>query len=364
MNEHWKRAIISLSLAALTTGAATPVWAHTDGADQPMPLPIHAPILISAGAAWQGHWAEQDLVLLRSSVGNQLEALLHGAVDPDEALPIQVLADVLAYMFGAGGEQGDALERAVQLALIRPTDFATEQIPAEQGVDRDVFALLLARALQVNGAEDATIQLAPTFVDAEEIQTKYRAAVALMQAEGLLVGDGQGHFFPSQQVTYAQAVRTLVKASAWSQAQTAKLAGLNPAGATYLIDGQTITLEDGVAERASAPESATKIVTKLSNRMAAGDLTGDGQIDMAAVLTQGGGSGTFYYVAVVQHDGTPVAAAFLGDRVIVQNVRIVDGQVAVDLLTRGAEDAMTVRPYIKESRLFEVQDGALIPADS
>lgn len=120
-----------------------------------------------------------------------------------------------------------------------------------------------------------------------------------------------------------------------------------------------------MAEQPMAPGSAAKAVTKLSDRQAAGDLNGDGLLDVAAVVVQGGGgSGTFYHLTVVGHDGTPVEAVFLGDRIAVQNVRIVAGKVAVDMLTRGAKDPMAVRPYIKETRLFEMKNGALVPSAS
>lgn len=366
MNQYVRRMIVSISLAAVTTGMTAPVWAGTDSTAGLVPMPINAPVLINAAGGWQGHWAVNDLLRLQASLNLQPEVLFSSAGGPNDAMPIHFVADVLTYIYGAGGEQGDALDRAVKLGLIRPSDFAGGQIRRDQPVSRELFALLLTRALGLKGAEDpVTGPAIPRFVDASEIQTTYRAAVAMMQAEGLLIGDGEGRFSPAHPVTYAQAVRTLIKVSAWTQEKTAKLAGLNPAEATYLINGQEITLASGMAKQQVTPGSAAKAVTKLSDRMAAGDLNGDGQIDVAAVLTHdGGGSGTFFYLAVVQHDGTPVAAAFLGDRIAVQNVRIVDGKVSVDLLTRGAEDPMAVRPYIKETRMFEVKGGALVPLGS
>jgi hypothetical protein len=366
MNQYAKRMIATLCLTAVTTGMAAPVWAGTDSTADLKPMPINAPVLISAAEGWQGHWAEKDLQALRTRVNLPPEMLLSDAGDPDAAMPIRFVADVLTYLFGAGGEPGDALDRAVKRGLIRPADFAGEQIRPDQPVSRELFALLLTRALGVNGAEaPVTAEPAPRFVDASDIQTTYRAAVALMQAEGLLVGDGEGRFSPTQPVTYAQVARTMVKVSAWTVAQTAKVAALNPAEATYLIDGRKVTLADGLAEQPVAPGSAAKTVTKLSDRLAAGDLNSDGQVDIAAVLTQdGGGSGTFYYLAVLQHDGTPVAAVFLGDRIAVQNVRIVDGKVTVALLTRGAAEPMAARPSIMETRTFAVKDGALVALGS
>lgn len=348
-----KRMIAALALAALATGMAAPAWAAADGT---------APASVTAG--WQGHWAKPDLDALRASNNIEPEVFVSGMVNPDDAMPVRLVADVLTCMYGAGGEQGDALDRAVKLGLIRTSDFAGNPIRPDQSVSRELFALLLSRALGVNGAEDpAASQAVPGFSDAAEIQAPYRAAVALMRAEGLLIGDGAGRFWPAQPVTYAQAARTIVKVSAWTRERTVKLAGLDPAAATYLLNGQKVKLSDGRAEHPAAPGSAAKAVTRLSDRLVVGDLTGDGKIDLAAVLTyDGGGSGTFFYLAAVQADGTPVAAVFLGDRIAVQNVRIVSGRVAVDLLTRAAGDPMVVRPHIKETRMFEVRDSALVPS--
>lgn len=151
-------------------------------------------------------------------------------------------------------------------------------------------------------------------------------------------------------------------ASTWRQERAAKLAGLDPANATYLIDDQPVTLVGGVSEVPAAPGSASKVVTRLADHLAAGDLTGDGKIDLAAVLTQEtGGTGTFFYLGALVHDGTPIKAAFLGDRIAVQNVRIVDGKVVVDLLTRGANEPFVVPPHIKETQVYEVKGGALVP---
>ncbi|HWI61314.1 MAG TPA: S-layer homology domain-containing protein [Symbiobacteriaceae bacterium] len=358
-----KKTIAALTLAAITAGMSTTAWANADSTGNLKVMPVNTPVLISAGAGWQGHWAQKDLEALRAVVTLKPEVLVSGAVDPNEAMPMRSVADVLNHLYGAGGEQGDALDLAVKLGLIRPSDFGGEQIQPEQTVSRERFALLLTRALQLNGAEDPVpAQAAPAFVDASDIQNQYLAAVAMLQAEGLLIGDGAGRFAPSQPVTWAQATRTFVKVSAWKQQRIARLTGWDAGEVSHLINGREVTLTGGTAEQPAAPGSAAKAVTKLSDRLAAGDLTGDGKLDVAAVLIySGGGSGTFYYLSVVENDGTPVNAAFLGDRIAVQNVRIVGSQVAVDLLTRDANEAMAVRPHMKETRTFTVQNGKLVP---
>jgi len=78
--------------------------------------------------------------------------------------------------------------------------------------------------------------------------------------------------------------------------------------------------------------------------IATGDLNGDGESDAAVVLQQSGpGSGTFYNLTVITRHGgglRSVASVLLGDRVRVRSLRIVNGEVVVDLTVQGPMDAM------------------------
>src|SRR4051812_44589685 len=66
--------------------------------------------------------------------------------------------------------------------------------------------------------------------------------------------------------------------------------------ASYVINGQVITLTDGVSEIEVAPGSASKLVTQYWGNESRGDLNHDNVPDVGFLLTQtGGGSGTFFY---------------------------------------------------------------------
>ncbi|MGO1003653.1 hypothetical protein [Lysobacter sp. CA196] len=92
--------------------------------------------------------------------------------------------------------------------------------------------------------------------------------------------------------------------------------------ATYMIDGELITLVDGVDEKTIVPGAASKQVTRYTEHEFEMDLNDDGRKDRVFLLTQdSGGSGTFYYAAAALntpqgYQGTN--AVFIGDRIAVQ----------------------------------------------
>jgi hypothetical protein len=89
-------------------------------------------------------------------------------------------------------------------------------------------------------------------------------------------------------------------------------------------------------------------VQLLPGKDAFGDLNGDGIPDAAVILVlNSGGSGTFFWaIAMLDVNGVPVQAArqFLGDRVLVNNVTIANGQVTVNFLTHGPTAALALPP--------------------
>ena len=99
---------------------------------------------------------------------------------------------------------------------------------------------------------------------------------------------------------------------------------------------------------------------------AAGDIDSDGVPDAAVVLaTTTGGSGTFLDLALVlNRDGQPVNAAtlFLGDRVPVDRIRIVEGEIQVDLTMHGPADPMCC-PSLEVTRRFRYESGELVESD-
>lgn len=142
------------------------------------------------------------------------------------------------------------------------------------------------------------------------------------------------------------------------------VAAPDPASATYKIDKDTVTLANGRAEREAAPGSATKVVTSLTDKRTTGDVDGDGRADAIVVLTyQPGGSGTFYYVAVLLNAASGVTATpamLLGDRVAVSGVRLDGSTIVVDMLDRASGQPLTASPSVATTKRYVVAQGALV----
>ena len=128
--------------------------------------------------------------------------------------------------------------------------------------------------------------------------------------------------------------------------------------ATYMIEDQPITLEDGLSEIAVGHNAMSKITTKYFGNVASGDLNGDGVSDVAFLLTQeGGGSGTFYYVVAALKTPTGYQgsdAILLGDRIAPQTTEIRNGEVIVNYADRKPTDPMTMTPSISMTKHLKI----------
>jgi len=122
-------------------------------------------------------------------------------------------------------------------------------------------------------------------------------------------------------------------------------------------------LKDGLYEEAIA-NSSSKNIVRLEPVVAYGDLNGDHAEDAAVTLhASSGGSGDFSYLAVVlNQDGAakPVDSVFIGDRIIMKAIRIVDGSINVTWLDRKEGEPMVTRPTVEISKVFVLRDGKIV----
>lgn len=124
-------------------------------------------------------------------------------------------------------------------------------------------------------------------------------------------------------------------------------------------DSGFVTLTDGVYDDADSELHVT-----LTDFYAFGDINGDGVDDAIAVLaTSSGGDAVFYDLVGLVSDAGDFSAAgvvLLGDRVRVNEVAIVNGDVVVDYARRGPNDPVCC-PTQHARGLFALRRNLLVP---
>ncbi len=138
--------------------------------------------------------------------------------------------------------------------------------------------------------------------------------------------------------------------------------------ATYSINGEMVTLVDGVSEVEAAPGSASKITTRYFGNELATDLNNDGREDIVFLLTQeGGGSGTlFYAVAALNTESGYIGSDgyLLGDRIAPQNTQLSPNPkhknvIVVNYADRGISEPMTTAPSVGKSAYLKLDAASM-----
>ncbi|MEY4602348.1 MAG: hypothetical protein RL292_289 [Candidatus Parcubacteria bacterium] len=137
----------------------------------------------------------------------------------------------------------------------------------------------------------------------------------------------------------------------------------DPRNGTYTVNGEAVTLKNGVSEVA-IPNSSAKVVTRYFGNELKTDLNGDGREDTFFLLTQEtGGSGTFYYGvgALNTVDGyVGTQGLFIGDRIAPQTTNKGDGNiVVVNYAVRKAGEDFSVRPSLGKSLWLKLDPATL-----
>jgi hypothetical protein len=137
---------------------------------------------------------------------------------------------------------------------------------------------------------------------------------------------------------------------------------------TYKVEdatkGRAILRSGKFADKPFEPGAASRLEVFFGDKVAHGDLNGDGTSDAAVILWESsGGSGTDVLIAaVINEGGKPrhIASECLGDRVNVRALSIKGGVITVEILTQGPHDAMP-DPTVPETHRFLLDGGRLIP---
>lgn len=134
----------------------------------------------------------------------------------------------------------------------------------------------------------------------------------------------------------------------------------DPANATYIIEGDAVTLDHGLRMQPAAPGSHTMHETRLipGAQVCVGF---DGKTLVATLLSDDpGGSGSFIYVAVVPPDGHSYPAALIGDRIVPRSIAIDKNKLVVTYLGRSSDQPMDAPPTVTAVRRFGLQQGHLV----
>lgn len=130
----------------------------------------------------------------------------------------------------------------------------------------------------------------------------------------------------------------------------------DPMNATYIIDGQEISLVDGASESDGAE-------TKIFGQPVEGDINNDGQADSTFFLYQDtSGTGTFFFVVASIKTGEgyeSLPAFFIGDRIAPQNIRINNGVIEANYATRRENEPMTASPSVGVTKYLVYKNGEL-----
>ena len=121
----------------------------------------------------------------------------------------------------------------------------------------------------------------------------------------------------------------------------------------FELDGQSIQLASGTATITYGGASAD--VYTLQNRVAEGDLDGDGEEDLVVHIVENtAGTGTFHLIVPVFNNGGNATAgrpAWVGDRILMDTIKVSEGLVEVALYDRADDEPLTV---ITRRKLLEI----------
>ncbi|MGN6669504.1 MAG: lysozyme inhibitor LprI family protein [Trinickia sp.] len=134
--------------------------------------------------------------------------------------------------------------------------------------------------------------------------------------------------------------------------------------AIYRIDGKDVTLLEGQHAQPVAEGSAEQDVTRVIEPPAHAVGKLGGRAAVAVFLSEnGGGSGTFYYVALAFNDGRGTTFQ-IGDRIRPIGIAINGDDLVVSYLDRQADEPMAVPPTVPRERHFAYMNGQILERPS
>ena len=134
---------------------------------------------------------------------------------------------------------------------------------------------------------------------------------------------------------------------------------IDPRNHSYLVEKEKVTLRDGHA-RKTIPGTTAVIISEIIRRPVYADLTADGSKEAVSIVRQHtGGSGTFYYLVVAARDRL-IESYFLGDRIKIVSVKVVEDMIKVEYLDRTIRQPMATKPSLRARMDFKLRDDRLV----
>jgi hypothetical protein len=125
---------------------------------------------------------------------------------------------------------------------------------------------------------------------------------------------------------------------------------------------RTVLLTDGQYQEGE-PGSVDYLSVSVTDFIARGDLTGDGEDEAVAIVAENyGGSGTFVFLAVYQYLGEKavfLTSVFLDDRPLINHLAVEDGRAFVDVIVHAKDDPMCC-PTMETTRTYFLNGSNLI----
>ena len=133
----------------------------------------------------------------------------------------------------------------------------------------------------------------------------------------------------------------------------------------FLDQIRIVQLKDGQYEE-GAPGGTDFVSVSMTDFIARGDLNGDGENEAVAIVAENyGGSGTFVFLAVYQHENDKavfLTSIFLDDRPLINDLAVEDGEIFVDAVIHNSDDPMCC-PTLETTRHYLLNGVNLILTD-
>src|ERR1051325_826262 len=159
---------------------------------------------------------------------------------------------------------------------------------------------------------------------------------------------------PSNETPVSATQITSIPATATAAPDEVKLIRNGPYQLGAADVPRTVQLTNGKFDQGT-PGGPDYVAISLTDFVAAGDLTGDGKDEVAALVSENyGGSGVFVFLAVYQNvDGklSFQTSTLVDDRPKINALSIENGEISLDMIIHGSNDPMCC-PTLRTTRQY------------